>query len=294
MDNAKETKPKSFRVDNETFEKFKLLASEEFGNQGQCLAALINLYETEKSKALLVERKLEIDSFQTHINRISELFLMSLQLNEDAEERVRGEVERIMASKDQTIVDLQNQVATLTTAKDAAEKAAQEAKSQNSDLINKSMELERVMYQQKKDFSSALADKDSLNKALTDTCNERSQEIESLKATIAASAKRLERLEELETRTIEQEAEITRLLGEVEKQKDRAALDIEKALVAADKAHQQEIKEIHARHREEIKEYMSRVDQMREQHDNVVGQLRDRIQELEKAAPADTEGADSK
>ena len=103
----KELKVKSFRVGEDTFEKFKKIAGDEFGNQGQCLEALINLYETETSKVAIVERKLEIESFQDYLNKINTLFLTSLQLNQDAEGRIRDEFARQLNSKDKSIQSLQ-------------------------------------------------------------------------------------------------------------------------------------------------------------------------------------------
>lgn len=87
----KELKVKSFRVTEETFDKFKKIASDEFGNQGQCLDALISLYELENSKSTLIERKLEIESFQDYLNKINQLFLTSLQMSEDAGKRAEEE-----------------------------------------------------------------------------------------------------------------------------------------------------------------------------------------------------------
>lgn len=103
----KELKIKSFRVDEDTFEKFKVIASKEFGNQGQCLDALINLYEMENSKSALLERKLEIESFQDYLNKINQLFVTSLQMSKDAEGRVKEEYLRQLSTKDTTIERLQ-------------------------------------------------------------------------------------------------------------------------------------------------------------------------------------------
>lgn len=114
----KELKVKSIRADDETYEKFKKLATNEFGNQGQCLTALINIYETETSKVSLVERKMEIESFQDYLNKISGLFLTSLQLNNDAEGRIRDEFARQLTSKDKTIEDLQSKIIKITSEKD--------------------------------------------------------------------------------------------------------------------------------------------------------------------------------
>lgn len=103
----KELKVKSFRVTEETFDKFKKIASDEFGNQGQCLDALISLYELENSKSTLIERKLEIESFQDYLNKINQLFLTSLQMSEDAGKRAEEEFVKKLSIKDVTIERLQ-------------------------------------------------------------------------------------------------------------------------------------------------------------------------------------------
>ncbi|WP_300348864.1 hypothetical protein [Clostridium sp.] len=103
----KELKVKSFRVTEETFDKFKKIASDEFGNQGQCLDALISLYEMENSKSTLIERKLEIESFQDYLNKINQLFLTSLQMSEDAGKRAEEAFIKKLSIKDTTIERLQ-------------------------------------------------------------------------------------------------------------------------------------------------------------------------------------------
>lgn len=103
----KELKVKSFRVTEETFDKFKKIASDEFGNQGQCLDALIALYELENSKSTLIERKLEIESFQDYLNKINQLFLTSLQMSEDAGKRAEEEFVKKLSIKDVTIERMQ-------------------------------------------------------------------------------------------------------------------------------------------------------------------------------------------
>lgn len=100
---TKELKVKSFRVDENTFSKFKEIASNEFGNQSQCLDALINLYETEEAKSAIVGRGLEIETFQDYLNKISRLFITSLQLSTDAEERAKESFVRKIESKDEAL-----------------------------------------------------------------------------------------------------------------------------------------------------------------------------------------------
>lgn len=137
MDNkSKELKIKSFRVDEETFEKFKSIASSEFKGQGQCLEALINIYEMENSKASLVERKLEIESFQDYLNKINQLFLTSLQMSKDSEARFKDEYVKQLNIKNKTIEKLQNREDELLEKLKILEKS-------NKELLSSNIALEK-------------------------------------------------------------------------------------------------------------------------------------------------------
>lgn len=133
---SKELKIKSFRVDEETFEKFKNIASSEFKGQGQCLEALINVYEMENSKASLVERKLEIESFQDYLNKINQLFLTSLQMSKDAEIRFKDEYVKQLNIKNKTIEKLQNREDELLEKVKLLEKSNKELTS-SKDILEK-------------------------------------------------------------------------------------------------------------------------------------------------------------
>jgi hypothetical protein len=72
---------KSMRISEETNDKLKEL-SELFGNKEQALIELIRLYEFDKAKSILPDRKTEIDEFNTNANKIIELYSHSLLLLE--------------------------------------------------------------------------------------------------------------------------------------------------------------------------------------------------------------------
>jgi len=276
---SEESKVRSLRADDETYEKFKQLADSEFGNQGQCLSTLINLYETEKSKAILVNRGLEIESFQDYMNKISSLFITSLQLNQDAEERIRGEFARQLESKDRTIFDLQTKVDDLSTIKDNFEESSNILRDENKRLQETIVSLEEIKNRQTQEYASTLADKDNLNKALTDSCNERKIEIEKLQTTINDTAERLKLQNTVEAENKTLATEIEKLKSEIDRQKEIAALDKEKALLMSDKEHQQELTEIHSQQHEEIKEYINRINVLQEQ----LEASRNEIMQLNKA-----------
>lgn len=278
MENTPELKVKSFRADDETFEKFKSLATEEFGNQGQCLAALINLYEIEKSKLVLGDRKLEVETFQSHLNRLGEMFLSSMQLNQDAEIRIRGEFDKLLSSKDKTISDLQAKASELAVAKQSQEDAAKQARHDFYETLEKNTELEKQVSRQDKEYASALADKDNLNKVLISSGQERKDEIDALKASLETAQTHLDSAKKTEEALATAHKEYERISVDLARLRAQSELDKERAVLNADKLHQQELKETYAQHHEEIKEYMARIDRLQAQSD----EQNRRISELER------------
>ena len=91
--NKESLKGRTIRTSDESYEKFRQIAQENFENQGQCFSTLIHLYELEQGKTILGERKMEIENFQMHINTLLKMFIQSLQMNEDAEERVKAGIQ---------------------------------------------------------------------------------------------------------------------------------------------------------------------------------------------------------
>lgn len=57
MADGKELKPRSFRIDDTTIEKFKEISNIIGGNQQETLAKLIESFEFQSGKAVLTEKK---------------------------------------------------------------------------------------------------------------------------------------------------------------------------------------------------------------------------------------------
>lgn len=129
---------KTIRCDESTVEKLKKIASDEFGSQGQALAALVQLWETQRSKNIIPQRAAEIDSFNSAITRIHDIYLSSLNLYSSTSQDIRDEVRREMTSQQTLIADLQERLKTsereaantideLTTARKTADSATEKA-----------------------------------------------------------------------------------------------------------------------------------------------------------------------
>ena len=126
MADDKVLKPKSFRIDDETADKFKEISATIGGNQQETLAKLIEAFEFQSGKAILTEKKADIDQFEKYVTAITRMYMSSLEDNQNITETVRTEFDALLKSKDATIQDLQEK---LTVTKQLKEDAAIKAKS---------------------------------------------------------------------------------------------------------------------------------------------------------------------
>ena len=181
MADGKELKPKSFRIDDETAEKFKEISSNTGGNQQETMQLLINAYYMQTQKAGLIEHKASIEEFERYVTSIIAMYTQSLQANHDMKESVMQEFDALLKSKDATICDLQSQ---LVTAKQLSETATQKAKTYADENVRLCEDVESLKNEydlKMKDMQSMLSDKNNLNKALTDSCNDLKAKIESMR-----------------------------------------------------------------------------------------------------------------
>ena len=182
MSDSKELKPKSFRIDDETAEKFKEIASSIGGSQQETLAKLIEAFEFQQGKAVLTEKKADIEQFEKYVGCLVRMFMGALEDNQNVTETVRIEFDALLMSKDSTIQDLQSQ---LTAAKQLKEDATIRAKAhanENEDLKQTIERLNTEYSSKMNDMQDMLKDKDSLNKALSSSCNDLKAKVEQMAA----------------------------------------------------------------------------------------------------------------
>lgn len=181
---SKKPKPKSFRIDDETAEKFKEISTTIGGNQQETLSKLIETLEFQFGKAVLTEKKADIEQFEKYVTAITRMFMGNLEDNQNITETVRTEFDALLKSKDTTIQDLQEK---LTVEKQLKEESTIKAKShadENARLKEIIENLNNEYNFKMDDMQSMLSDKDNLNKALTDSCNDLKAKIEGMKEVV--------------------------------------------------------------------------------------------------------------
>lgn len=167
MSEAKKEQPtvRSFRITENVMARFRSIMEDEQITQDAALKMLVDAYELEQAKQTIPSREKEISNFQAKAQELIEAFLYSLQLNQDAEARIRAELDLQMKSKDTALADCQAQ---LKTAKEkigelrAIEGALAEAKAENNRLQLALQTKEADSKRADEQHAGQLADKDKL------------------------------------------------------------------------------------------------------------------------------------
>lgn len=248
------TGSKSFRINNETAEKFKSIASQIGGNQQDTMAALIDAYETLSGRASMPNRKDAIDTYEAHILAIRRAYMSSLEEIETQEDKVKAKFEAQLIAKDNTINDLQGKVQSAEQARDEAERCMKESEDTARALEEK---LEDAK-QREEALKAQLADKTVLIESITKDRQDAEKEAESMRE--AAGQADVLRKEVAEAKT-----RIAALKKDMEQQKEKMTMDADRTLMENERRHQETIYEIKRQHQEEIDGYQIKYRELLEQ-----------------------------
>ena len=287
MADGKELKPKSFRIDDETAERFKEISGKIGGNQQETLAKLIEAFEFQSGKAILTEKKADIEQFEKYVSAITRMFMGSLEDNQNITETVRMEFDALLKSKDTTIQDLQGQ---LTAAKQLKEDATLKARThadENARLNNVLDSLNKEYNAKMDDMMSMLSDKDNLNKALTDSCNNLKAKIEGMKEAAEQSAilrKELDQLKQEHEKVIREQSDLKNQIQQeqtaheknvselkqheadaLERLKEQLQLVQDKAILQIEKSYQEQMQKLKADKQAEVDKYQQKYFDLLEQ-----------------------------
>ena len=287
MAEGKELKPKSFRIDDETAEKFKEISNTIGGNQQETLAKLIEAFEFQSGKAILTDKKADIEQFEKYVSAITRMFMGSLEDNQNITETVRTEFDALLKSKDATIQDLQEK---LTVAKQLKEDATLKARAhadENARLNSVIDSLNNEYNSKMDDMQTMLTDKDSLNKTLTDSCNDLKTKIEGMKEAAEQSAifwEELEQLKKEHEKVIRERSDLEKQMQQeqtahekaiselrqheadaLERLKEQLQIAQDKAVLQIEKSYQEQIQKLKADKQAEVDKYQQKYFDLLEQ-----------------------------
>ena len=136
------TETKTIRLSAENKEQLDKLL-EQVGNADKCVSMLISAYEAKEMKAQAPSRATEIDSLEALLKQIHDMYLMSININTQAEERRKIEYAAQITATQTTISTLQEKLTetesklqTVTEAEKTAKEDAENIKEQLTAKIN--------------------------------------------------------------------------------------------------------------------------------------------------------------
>lgn len=196
-------KPVPFRIEAETAEKIRAL-SKDFSNQDTAFNALIAAYERENLMMAQPQFSEDIRQFEEYQRFLSSKYTDMLNALATADERARGEVRELLASKDATIQDLQSQLEKAKSSRETYEKLYQDGMAEKQS-VEKELEKEQLvsqglrseMKEKEERFHSTISDKDMLNDILSKAVDEKTKELEKLAEYPEQLAKKDEEIESL-------------------------------------------------------------------------------------------------
>lgn len=232
-----ELKPKSFRIDDETAEKFKEISSSIGGNQQETLAKLIQAYEFQTGKAVLTEKKADIEQFEDYVTAITRMFMGSLNDNQNMKEIVRAQFDAQLNSKDTTILNLQDENKGLKAERDQAVSIRANLEEQIT-LLNDRIKNE---YEKRLDDAQKMIDDQESHVSLLKGKNQQLEQ-------------NAENYKQLQSENVALRQE----LAEIKRQLESQALEHQKSVLELKEQHMNETNELKEKHLKEIEEYQQK------------------------------------
>ncbi len=297
-----EIKQTNFRLDQETVDRFRSFCKENNLNHAEGFDQVMQVFEFDRAKTLVPERRTEIEEFRRHVKDITSAFLNSIEVNKNAEARIHEEFVTDLARKDKTIDELREKVEQLQAEKVAAEQLAAEAvkaKDQAEKAAAAADQVRRAAEQtaeDKRTIADTLAAKlaeaekkldgyDDLVKALSDSEDAKrtaEQQIKDIQRDAADAAKDAARNAERTREQAVREVSAT-LQAQIDALKDelrKVQSDLAVARTAADTARTAAIAELAEAHSAELAELHAKLDELRAKIDARTDELMQARQEI--------------
>lgn len=222
---ADELKTRSFRISEDTADRFKQLCVS-FGNQNSALDALIATYEMQQAKTVITERQTDVSDFDAHLQALQKSFLHSLELTENTEDRIRQEFQRQLDSKDYTISDLQD---SLRMSTEAELTAREQAKTTKIEADERAEQATKEIDSLQKELTSVKKQSSELSESLTAVRSQiadKQQIIDNLNQQLTNAKAMTEKAEAAEVRAVKAESELSSIKSELSEAKKLHESDV--------------------------------------------------------------------
>lgn len=183
----------SMRLNEDDLEQFKAFAKDNGLNQQQAFNSLIALAELEKAKDVLGTRATSIDSFRSTVTTLINFYVNALEENTTTEQTIRGELQKELNTKDNTISTIYEQLQELKADKINLEGNLKDIESKNKELQDQLTKANNEIIEKNKSIDIANRNNNTLQEQLEEYKQYKTQykalekELEQLKKDSATS-----------------------------------------------------------------------------------------------------------
>ncbi len=274
-----ETKPKSYRIDEETAERIRQITEEIGEGQQAAFARMIEAYSLQKAKVVLVDDRENLEQFENYASILNRMYMDAVEGKHNMKETVRAEYEILLRSKDETISDLQVKNRTMEEMKDENYKRISALRKENEELLKRIHEQEAKNIEQQEDFRSKLADKDALNQTLNESCGELRNRNASMESAVRKAESILAEKDELAASNAELQKRIENITKEKERSQKELELEKKRALMEQEEEHKKEIAVMESRLAEATLSGEREQLKLKQQHAEEIEKLKEKMQE---------------
>lgn len=229
-------KQTNFRIDQDTADAFRRFCEENGMNQAQGFDHVMQVVELDKAKVATPGRATEIEGFEKSVKDIMAAYLYSIEINNNAEARIREQFSSSLDRKDKIISDLQAKVEELQAAKDFAETAQAEAEKAQATAEEREKNATEQMDAAKK----TVADQERINAMLTVQLTDATGKLDGYDALRASVVDLREKLAEMERTLADQKKAAETDLRQAQIQ---AELATERAVMAKEREFHEQIRQ---------------------------------------------------
>ena len=271
MAETSELKPKSFRIDDETSEKLKLIMKD-FPNQNLAIQKMVEVYEFQQSKEVVADRKADIDQFEAYVSCLTRLYMTALETAQnqkilaystiDSELRqLKEKLDNERQEKDDIALKLKKIFSENEQLKQANEQLSTEYKTRIDDLQDMLKEKEESN-QLLKSAGIELKAKVEQMVAEEEQNKELRKELDKLKIEhdkLQTDYKSLESvLSDFKIKHDQEIANIEKTHSEaLQRVKEQEQLKLDKELLELEKQHQEQIKQLNERYQSKMWEVLN-------------------------------------
>ena len=243
----------SARADEQTIERLNQLAEQSGMKKADILPALLDAWESNRIREALPGRATEIDNMHNLLTQVERAYTASLELNVNAEHRIREEYAVRIQSNEEAVQALRAQLDKAKEQCEAAKAAAEQAEAQSAERGEELKRLQENLETVRESLRNANAAKDSMEKRVI----ELESKLEYLPVLEKKAAEDASRIAQLEATIADERLRYkTELLEVREKAADAREADheamqkkLEEAMDRAEKRHAAEIERL-VRHAE--------------------------------------------